>query len=207
MKELSLNILDLAQNSIKAGAKNIKITLLEYDDVLVIEIYDDGKGMSPKEKQRAEDPFFTTRTTRAVGLGIPFFKSAAEQTGGSFGAQSQERTGSSPGFTKITGCFNKYSIDFTPLGDIIATVCAIVGGLEEQNLLFTHKLFKIQSLEDHNQNKNEITPYGTAELDTSEMREVLGDIPLRSPEVILWVKDFLANQYATLYGGKNKNKY
>ena len=88
MKELSLNILDIAQNSVKAKAKNILIKLVETDETLTLTIQDDGCGMSEETVQNVMNPFYTTRTTRKVGLGIPLLKLAAEQTGGSLSIAS-----------------------------------------------------------------------------------------------------------------------
>ena len=86
MQELSMNVLDVAQNSVRAGATLIEITVDEQParDEITIVIADNGCGMTPEQVQSVTDPFFTTRTTRKVGLGVPFFKLAAEITGGSF---------------------------------------------------------------------------------------------------------------------------
>ncbi len=93
MRELSLNVMDVAQNSVSAGAKLIGIDVLENTDSLVINIRDDGKGMTPEQVKSVTDPFYTTRTTRDVGLGVPLFKLAAEQTGGSFAISSEPGKG------------------------------------------------------------------------------------------------------------------
>ena len=107
MRELSLNILDIAQNSIVAGASLTEI-LVKEDTVkneLLIGIYDNGKGMTEEQVRNVQDPFFTTRTTRKVGMGIPLFKMAAEQTGGSFTITSQVGVG-----TKVEALFKTDSI-------------------------------------------------------------------------------------------------
>ena len=90
MKELSLNILDIAQNSIKAEAQHVEIALTQRGDWLTIKITDDGKGMSPAFAAEAANPFTTTRTTRKVGMGLPLFKLASEQTGGTFSLTSHQ---------------------------------------------------------------------------------------------------------------------
>ena len=109
MRELSLNILDIAQNSISAGAPLITIEVSENrtDQTLLIGIYDNGRGMSEEQVKSVIDPFFTTRTTRKVGMGIPLFKMAAEQTGGSFTLTSQVGVG-----TSVEAVFKTDSIDF-----------------------------------------------------------------------------------------------
>ena len=134
MRELSLNILDIAQNSIAAGASLTEI-LVKEDTVkkeLLIGIYDNGKGMTAEQVENVQDPFFTTRTTRKVGMGIPLFKMAAEQTGGSFKITSQVGVG-----TKVEAVFKTDSIDFTPLGDMEATISTIVSMNEDKDFIYT----------------------------------------------------------------------
>ena len=92
MPEISLNILDIAENSVRANASLIRITVSVQpkEDTLTIIIGDDGCGMTPEQVSRVQDPFFTTSTTRKVGLGVPFFKQAVESTGGSFQIDSEK---------------------------------------------------------------------------------------------------------------------
>ena len=113
MKELSLNILDIAMNSVKAGAENIIISLADTKDKFVFSITDDGCGMTPEFLERVTDPFCTSRTTRRVGMGIPFLKLIAEQTGGNISIQSKARNDypDSHG-TTVSASFNKNHIDF-----------------------------------------------------------------------------------------------
>ena len=113
MRELSLNVMDIAQNSISAGASLITIAVVEDQraDTLSISVEDNGKGMSPETVQRVIDPFYTTRTTRSVGLGVPLFKMEAEMTGGSFHIDSQLGVG-----TTLTAVFKPSSVDMIPSG-------------------------------------------------------------------------------------------
>ena len=179
MKELSLNILDIAQNSVKANASLIGISIDETDDVLSFKITDNGKGMTADFLSRVTDPFTTTRTTRKVGLGLPFLKMEAEMTGGSFSIKSKSETEYKEHGTEVFASFNKKSIDYIPLGDIIGTLCALVQGAENTDFIFNHKM-----------------PHGEVFLSTKEMRELLGDVPLRSPEVISWVREYLSEAYS-----------
>ncbi|NLN56184.1 MAG: sensor histidine kinase [Clostridiales bacterium] len=180
MKELSLFILDIAQNSLSANSKNLEITLEESNNQLTITIKDDGSGMDRDTLNRVENPFFTTRTTRKVGLGIPFFKQAAEQTGGFLSIQSLSETDNPSNHgTTVTALFYKNSIDYTPMGDIVSTVCALVQGLGITNFIYTHTFEK-----------------GRVELDTNILRKTLKDIPLDNPEVINWIREYLEEQYA-----------
>ncbi|MBQ4243297.1 MAG: sensor histidine kinase [Clostridia bacterium] len=184
MKELSLNILDIAGNSVKAGATRIIIALTETDETLSIVFEDNGCGMTKEQVESVTDPFFTTRTTRNVGLGIPFLKLAAEQTGGSFSIESTPEK-DSPGNhgTKTTALFYKNNIDFTPLGDVVSTVTTLIMGSPATDWLFTHT-------------------YGEKEvrMDTAEIRGVLGDdVPLDSYEVIEWIRSSLEEEYDSFY--------
>ena len=179
MKELSLNILDIAQNSVKANASLIGISIDETDDVLSFKITDNGKGMTADFLSRVTDPFTTTRTTRKVGLGLPFLKMEAEMTGGSFSIKSKSETEYKEHGTEVFASFNKKSIDYIPVGDIIGTLCALVQGAENTDFIFNHKM-----------------PHGEVFLSTKEMRELLGDVPLGSPEVISWVREYLSEAYS-----------
>ena len=179
MKELSLNILDIAQNSVKANAALIEIFICETDETLSFTVKDDGKGMTADFLSRVTDPFTTTRTTRKVGLGLPLLKMEAEMTGGSFSIKSKSETEYKDHGTEVFASFNKKSIDYIPLGDIVGTLCVLISGAESVDIEFTHEM-----------------PQGKVSLSTKEMREILGDIPLSSPEVIGWVREYLTENYS-----------
>jgi anti-sigma regulatory factor (Ser/Thr protein kinase) len=175
MRELSLNVMDIAQNSISAGAKLIRIEVMEdkADDQLNITVADDGKGMSNEQVSRVTDPFFTTRTTRKVGLGIPLFKMEAEMTGGSFSVLSQLGKG-----TTVTARFVPSHVDMIPLGDINSTVLLLITCNPNVDFIFHRTV-----------NRFDFT------LDTRELRKVLGDeVTLNAPDVVEWIKEFLKEQ-------------
>ena len=130
MKELSLNILDIAMNSVKAKAENIGIFIEETDETLCVTISDDGCGMSEEMVKSVTDPFCTTRTTRKVGMGIPLLKLAAEQTGGEFSIKSSDRPDDHGTVTKAV--FYKNHIDFTPLGDVISSITTLIRGAPDK---------------------------------------------------------------------------
>lgn len=175
MKELSLNILDIAMNSVRAEAKNIEISITETDELLKVIIKDDGFGMSSDTLKKVTDPFCTTRTTRKVGLGIPFYKLAAEQTGGSLEIRSTLREEDKDNCgTVVIAKFIKSHIDCLPLGDVISTVCTLIQGSPNIDFVFTDN---------------------SVRLSTKELREVLGDVPLSSPEVLTWIREYLSEQY------------
>ena len=176
MKELSLNILDIAQNSIKAQAKHLTITLDWNKSWLTVTIEDDGVGMSPEFAEQAANPFTTTRTTRKVGMGLPRFKLAAEQTGGTFSIASHQAQfeGDEHG-TTVSATFDTNHVDCEPLGDIVSTVLTLIQGNPELSLTY------INSRDGEQQR-----------LSTDEMREILGDeVPLNSPEVLAWAREYL----------------
>jgi len=179
MKELSLNILDITENSVKAGASLIGIALCETESKLTITVTDNGCGMSEEILRSVTDPFYTTRTTRRVGLGIPLFKAAAEQTGGGISISSKEaaRYPDSHG-TVISATFYKDHNDFTPLGDVVSTVVTLIQGHPDVDFVYTHEMAG-----------------GTVELDTRELRAVLDDTPLDAFEILCWIKENLTEQY------------
>ena len=179
MKELSLNILDITENSVKAGATLTQISIIENSDTLTLTIMDDGCGMSDEVLKSVENPFYTTRTTRKVGLGIPLLKMAAEMTGGSVKIVSS--TNADNHGTTVTALFYKNHLDYTPLGCIEETVITLIQGHPNTDFLFTHQ-----------------TQNGEVKLDTRELRTVLEGVPLDTYEVILWIKEYLNEQYQLL---------
>ena len=182
MKEISLNILDIVQNSIKAGASLIEIHISEDEKTLCFSVTDNGCGMTEDFVKRVTNPFTTTRTTRKVGLGIPLLKMGAEMTGGSLTITSKSDKEYEDHGTVITAVFRKDSIDCIPLGDIIGTVCVLINGIGEENILFVHEM-----------------PKGVVKLSTAEMREMLGDeIPLNNPEIVSWTKGYLQEAYQSV---------
>ncbi|MBR3591697.1 MAG: sensor histidine kinase [Clostridia bacterium] len=179
MKELSLNVLDITENSVKAGATLTEISILENSDTLTMIVKDDGCGMSEEILRTVENPFYTTRTTRKVGLGIPLLKMAAEMTGGSVKIVSS--TDAATHGTTVTAVFYKNHLDFTPLGDIKETVVTLIQGHPDTDFLFVHQ-----------------TPSGEVKLDTRELRVILEGVPLDTYEVIVWIKEYLNEQYELL---------
>lgn len=181
MRELSLNILDIAQNSISANASLITIEVAEntIENTLLIGIYDNGKGMSEEQVKSVIDPFFTTRTTRKVGMGIPLFKMAAEQTGGSLEIKSELGVG-----TEVRALFKTDSVDFTPLGDVASTIQMLITMNTDRDFVYKLKV-----------NEKEFI------CDTREIKEILGDVPLDTYEVSQWLKDFIVENSNEIYGG------
>jgi hypothetical protein len=171
--DLSLHILDIAENSVNAEATEVEIRV-EKDtesDTLSIEVRDNGRGMDPEFLKRIEDPFVTTRTTRKVGLGIPIFAQAARATGGSFEIESKRGEG-----TRVRAVFGLSHIDRQPMGDLAATLLSLMVGSPEIDFRYRQRI-----------DSEEFA------LSSGEMREVLGDVPLCSPEVISYLKELLGD--------------
>ena len=182
MKELSLNILDITENSVKAKATLVEILLTEDEEKLTIIIKDNGTGMTEETLEQVKNPFYTTRTTRKVGMGIPLFQFAAEQTGGGVTIESlHHEVHPDDHGTTVTALFYKTHIDFTPLGDVVSTLTTLIQGHPDIDFVFNHK---IESLE--------------VSLDTRELRGVLEDVPLDNFDVLLWIKGNLEEQYSEI---------
>ena len=180
MRELSLHILDLLENSLAAGASRVRVTIDEYmrQNLLRITVADDGRGMDPETRLKAVDPYYTTRTTRHVGLGLPLFKAAAERCAGRFELASEPGVG-----TTVSAEFQHNHIDRAPLGDMVSTLMgALLADRERWDLEFVHRLDE-----------------GEFSLDTAEVREILGDIPLGHPSVREWLQSYLRQGYDALY--------
>ena len=181
MTEISLNVLDVSENSTRAGASlvTIQVTADTDADKLTIVIKDDGCGMTAEQVEHVTDPFFTTRTTRKVGLGIPFFKYAAESTGGSFRIESQPGVG-----TTVTAVFGLSHIDRMPLGDMNATIHNLIVYHPDTDFCYTYTY-----------NGASFT------LDTREMREILGGIALNTPEISEYIMEYLKENQKETDGG------
>ena len=166
-----MHVLDIAENSIAAGAKHLEIRVCEShrEDRLSIEIIDNGRGMSEDTLRKATDPFFTTRTTRRVGLGLSLFEQAAKRAGGEF------KIASSPGVgTKVTGVFQLSHVDRQPLGPMDQTLFALIVGNPQIELNYLHQADDSQ-----------------VSFSTREIKAQLGDLPVNSPQGISAVRKSL----------------
>ena len=177
MQELSLNILDIAQNSVVAGASLIEISLEAFGEdykMLSITVKDNGKGMDRQTLVSVTNPFFTSRTTRKVGLGIPLFKMAAEQTGGWFEIDSTEGVG-----TVLKAVFDTSNIDCTPLGEVWDTMAILIQMNENIDFVYTVK-----------------RDDGEFVCDTRRLKEIMEGMPLPDLSVVQWIKEFIEeNQF------------
>ncbi len=179
MKELSLHILDIVQNSIKACASLIELSIIErsVENIFSIIIKDNGCGMDEDTVKNVVNPFFTTRTTRKVGLGLPLLQEAALRCNGSLDIESEKGVG-----TIVSCSFEKDNIDRAPLGDISSTIMAIVNSLEDCEFIFIHKVDE-----------------KSYEFSTRKIKEILEENDLKSSEILLWIKEYVEESTKELY--------
>ncbi|NLY89117.1 MAG: ATP-binding protein [Firmicutes bacterium] len=168
MKDLALHILDLAQNSLRAGARLIEIHLVEEaeKDLFRVTIADDGKGIPAGNLERVLDPFYTTRTTRRVGLGLPLFEAAARRSGGGLTVTSTPGRG-----TRLEATFQLRNWDRPPLGDMAETILTLIAANPDVDFLYRQK-----------RNGKEFT------FDTRQIKAVLEEVPINHPEVIGYLR-------------------
>jgi anti-sigma regulatory factor (Ser/Thr protein kinase) len=182
MQELSLNILDITHNSIKAEAEKIEVHLIESRErnLIEIEIRDNGRGMDKELLANVTNPFVTTRTTRKVGLGIPLFKQSAESADGQFSIQSELGKG-----TTVYASFRMDHLDRVPIGDIGSTIVSLIQANDRIHFIYRHT-----------------TDQGSFTLDTDDLHEQLGDVPLSEPAVLNWIGDYIKENLEDIQGGK-----
>lgn len=171
MKDLSLHILDIVQNSIRAKAKLVGIEIVEQpdDNQLIITITDDGSGMGKEQLKQAIDPFYTSRTTRKVGLGLSLFKQNAEMAGGSFSIESELGKG-----TKVAAIFGMNHLDRPVMGDLVGTLLILFCSSDNVNYVFKHQ-----------------TPSGVFKLDTRDVKQMIDNVPISHTDVRLFLKEML----------------
>lgn len=171
MRELALHILDIAENSISANATEIKIIIEEdlVKDFLRIVIQDNGKGMNEETLTKIVDPFVTSRKTRNVGLGIPFFKAAAEACEGTFTIKSILGEG-----TTVEAVFKHSHIDRMPLGDITSTFITLLIGTPDVHWTFEYYFNEHPFI-----------------FDDQEIKQTLDGLPLSEPAVIRFIREMI----------------
>ncbi len=171
MKEISMHILDIVMNSIKAKAAQIQLFIEDSikNNMLKIIIKDDGIGMTEEMAKLVTDPFYTTRTTRKVGLGLPMLKESCERCNGFLKIESELGEG-----TTVNCFFERDNIDRAPLGNMGDTIMTIINSLDNCEFLYSH-----------------ITDEGNFEISTSYMKEVLETDDLRDNVTLLWIRDYV----------------
>lgn len=172
MLELALHILDIVENSIRAGAGLVRIQVREDEtrDLFLLRITDNGHGMSPEEQKKAMDPFYSTKKVRRIGMGLPLLSDAAERSGGKMILKSRPGVG-----TVISAEFGYGHIDRQPMGDIVSVLIAIIVGNPGIDFIYRHEVRDRIFL-----------------LDTRNVKEALEDVPLNHPEVTAFLRKHLA---------------
>ncbi len=184
VREIALHVLDLLQNTVEAGATRVTLCIEEDEvaDLLRIRVGDNGRGMDPRTCRQALDPFFTTRGTRHVGLGLPLLAAATERAGGTISIGSQPGAG-----TVVEATFRLGHPDRQPLGNLADTLLAFSLVSHGPELSYEHRIRPADG-----------STGRSFEFDTSAMRAVLGDVPLAHPAVREWLADYLAEGEAAL---------
>lgn len=184
MRELSLHILDLVQNSIEAGANKVMLEIIEdlsNMDTLLIRVIDNGQGMDEETCKKVVDPFITTRTTRRVGLGLPLIDMSTKR------CQGYLKITSTPGCGTMVDALYKHShLDRPPLGNIVETIKSIMIANPDLDFSYCHTVDK--------------TVFSVA---TQELIEILGNVPLTQPDVLVWLNDYLTQNVMNLYNSRN----
>ena len=171
MLELAAHILDIAENSVRAGARLIEIYIEEDTsiDSLSIKIIDDGQGMKQEEIEKVLDPFYTTKTVRRVGLGLPLLADAAQRSGGSLQLESEKSKG-----TTVKATFGLSHVDRQPMGDIIGTLIVLIAGNSAVDFLYRHK-----------RNNRQF------KMGTRQIRKEISDVPINHPEILKYIRGVL----------------
>ncbi len=183
MRELCDNIMDIAQNSIAAGATLLKLSIEinHVSDVIWLVFEDNGRGMEESLLKTVADPFSTTRTTRKVGLGLPLIKQTAIMTGGEFKIESAPGVG-----TKVIVSFGLRSIDRPPMGDVAGTVYMLIIMNPQMDFQIAYNVS------------------GADEgflLDTVQIKELIQPLSIASPEISSWLCDYIKQEINALHGG------
>lgn len=187
MRELSLHLLDVMENALRAGARRIAVEIDENPrrNLLTLRVRDDGHGVAPDALGRLGDPFYTTRTTRSVGMGLALLRAAARRCNGDLVVRSRSGQG-----TEVTATFELDHIDRAPLGDVKATLLGALMADGECDVAYRHAV-----------GDREFT------FDSAHLRDALGDVPLSHPRVREWIEDHLDGGIAELYRGVEEEEH
>lgn len=185
MQNLSMHVLDIAANSVRAKATKVSVAVVDSElrNQIKITVSDNGCGMNEEMCRKVQDPFFTSRTTRKIGLGVPFFKELSEQCGGEFSLKSKEGAG-----TEISASMQRDHWDTPPMGDIGDAVMIAATTDCSVHFIFTYQ-----------------NDAGCFVFDTDEIKVILGDeVSIADAEIMLWCKDYI-NQGIAMCGKKEED--
>lgn len=181
MRELSLHILDVAENGVNAGARLITISILKEKEqnTLTVTIADDGSGIEKGVLEKVTDPFYTTRLTRRVGLGLSLFRETSRRCDGHFSIASREGEG-----TRVTATFRLDHLDLPPLGNMAGCIIALIAGHPEVELVYSHRT-----------NSEEFY------FDTRDIKKELDDVAINEPKVLKYLGQMIQESEAKLKTG------
>ncbi|MDU4962032.1 MAG: ATP-binding protein [Sporomusaceae bacterium] len=181
MREVSLHILDLVQNAVEAGAGRVRILLREdrVRDWLVLRVADNGRGMDAESCRLALDPFYSTRRTRRVGLGLPLIDMSTARCGGRLLVRSKPGQG-----TTVAASWRLGHMDRPPLGNLTATLKTLIIGNAERDLAYTHQVDRRRFC-----------------LSVRQLRGALAGIPFTQPDVLTWLDGYITANERLVYGG------
>ncbi len=178
MAELCLHIIDVVQNSTAADAENVKIQLKDSqkEDLILIAVTDDGCGMDQQTLENVQNPFYTTKSGKKVGLGIPLLKAGSFDCDGSFHMQSTPGQG-----TNVSSTFKRSHIDTPPVGDVNDTIFTLIVGTDQCNIEFDYT-----------------TDKGAFCISIAEVKDQVGDVPLTHPEIIGFLREYISTNVQQL---------
>jgi len=181
LRELSLHLIDIAENGIAAGADliTIKVSEREKDNLMEIAIADNGRGIPSALLEKVADPFFTTKTTRRIGLGLSLFQDAATRCEGEFHIRSEEGKG-----TEVSASFKLDHIDLAPLGDMAGSISCLIMGNPGVDFSYAHEINGESFI-----------------MDTRDIRKELDDVAINTPEVIRWIMNTINDSLKSLKSG------
>lgn len=198
MEELSLHLLDIAENSLRAGATKVEIIIKDNprENYLIMKIRDNGRGMDSEEINRLLDPFYTTRTERNIGLGIPLLKMTADSCNGSLLISSVIGKG-----TTIEVSMEHNNIDRPPIGNITSTIITLLVGWPSVKLHYQHFYLSEKS----SRKKDYLNTNFT--FDTEEVKKRLDNLAINNSKVIKFLRQYLQESLIKLYGGENNEVF
>lgn len=187
MRELSLHVLDLVQNAVEAGASRVELEITEdlAADRLIIMINDNGRGMGNETRQKVTDPFYTSRTTRRIGLGIPLIQMSTQRCDGTLGIVSEPGVG-----TRIEAVYRYSHWDRPPLGNMVETLKSILVGNPGFDFSYLHRVAQREF-----------------RLEAAQIWEALDGLPLTQPDVLQWLQAYLEENFTILYGGVENEEH
>jgi anti-sigma regulatory factor (Ser/Thr protein kinase) len=186
VEDICFHLIDLVQNSLAAGARNIQLNIVESknQDTLTLEVADDGRGMDNQTTEKVQDPFFTTKSFKKVGLGIPLLKATAQSCQGDFSIRSQVGRG-----TEVKASMQRSHLDCPPLGNLEETLLSLLASLDQANLQFFYR-----------SDRDEFS------VSSGAIRQQIGELHFSHPEVYRFLKEYIHEGLGRLLAPANRSQ-